>query len=294
MNTNAYGQPIKIAGKPYKHGVHCHAKGVVYDVRGYERFIAEVGIDDSSTSGSVYFKAMNVFPKQIIANLKERYPKQLGILSSYLGSLETWLITEDASVERNLVSSITNKLKKPFFYQKQLKQIADEQNMDVQIRQYLEIFETLQKVFKAQKELEWLNIPAVILAFDDLKKRPGYNVVKYEAYLKKLIALQRKGFDEIYQGNQQTISDVYEAVSYKRAILLGNPLLDGDRIVATRFLLGTDARKAMAPDLGTQANNWSNQESARRSGFDAEIVELSNLRGDIKKGKYLSRLTVRL
>lgn len=36
------------------------------------------------------------------------------------------------------------------------------------------------------------------------------------------------------------------------------------------------------PDLGTQSNNWSNQESARRSGFDAEIVELSNLRGDIQ------------
>ena len=35
----------------------------------------------------------------------------------------------------------------------------------------------------------------------------------------------------------------------------------------------------MAPDLGTQSNNWSNQESARRDGFDAEIVELSDIRG---------------
>lgn len=38
----------------------------------------------------------------------------------------------------------------------------------------------------------------------------------------------------------------------------------------------------MTPSLGTQANNWSNQESAGREGFDAEIVELSNLRGDIQ------------
>ena len=40
------------------------------------------------------------------------------------------------------------------------------------------------------------------------------------------------------------------------------------------------ARDIMTPELGTQSNNWSNQESARRSGFDAEIVELSNLRGE--------------
>ena len=38
----------------------------------------------------------------------------------------------------------------------------------------------------------------------------------------------------------------------------------------------------MTPSWGTQANNWSNQESAGREGFDAEIVELSNLRGDIQ------------
>lgn len=63
---------------------------------------------------------------------------------------------------------------------------------------------------------------------------------------------------------------------------MGNPFLDGDRIVAARYKLGPRARIAMAPDLGTQANNWSNQESARRMGFDAEIVEMSNLRGDIQ------------
>lgn len=68
----------------------------------------------------------------------------------------------------------------------------------------------------------------------------------------------------------------------KRSILLGNPLLDSDKIVASHYHLGGNARRAMAPQLGTQSNNWSNQESARRGGFDAEIVELSNLRGDIK------------
>ena len=38
----------------------------------------------------------------------------------------------------------------------------------------------------------------------------------------------------------------------------------------------------MAPELGTQSNNWSNQESARRKGFNADIVELSNLRDEVQ------------
>lgn len=101
-------------------------------------------------------------------------------------------------------------------------------------------------------------------------------------YSMKLLSLSKKGFNAIYQNNAQALADARKALENKQAILLGNPLLDGDKIVATRFKLGTRARTAMAPDLGTQSNNWSNQESARRSGFDAEIVELSNLRGDIQ------------
>ena len=34
--------------------------------------------------------------------------------------------------------------------------------------------------------------------------------------------------------------------------------------------------------MGTQRNNWSNQSSAARGGFDAEIAELSGLRGEMK------------
>jgi formylglycine-generating enzyme required for sulfatase activity len=41
----------------------------------------------------------------------------------------------------------------------------------------------------------------------------------------------------------------------------------------------------MAPALGTQPNNWSNQSSAGRNGFDAEIAELYDLRGAVKDVK---------
>ena len=90
----------------------------------------------------------------------------------------------------------------------------------------------------------------------------------------------KKGFDGIYSGDEAALVNAEKAIANKRTILLANPFLDGDKVLAARFKLGVNAHKAMAPDLGTQGNNWSNQESARRMGFDADIVELSNLRGE--------------
>lgn len=138
------------------------------------------------------------------------------------------------------------------------------------------------QVADLQKSLEWLNLPAIKLAYDDMKRSAKFNVAKYEPMLNELSTLVGNGFSGIYEGNLQSISDANRALELKKAILLGNPLLDADKIVASRYKLGMNARKAMAPDLGTQSNNWSNQESARRGGFNADIVELSNLRGDIQ------------
>lgn len=124
------------------------------------------------------------------------------------------------------------------------------------------------------ESLEWLNLPAVRLAYEDMCADKAYDAVKYGKMLQELETLAQKGFDDE--------SSISRAMELKRAILLGNPLLDPDRILAAHYYLGDAAREAMAPELGTQANNWSNQMSAPRGGFNAEIVELSNIRGDIR------------
>lgn len=284
MNINAYDKEIYMAKKLYPHGVFCHANGtLVYPLGGkYVRFEAEVGIDDTSSGGSVIFQALNVFPKKTGDELIGQYPGQIGMLSAMMDGLDTWLITPDASVEKQAVQDMVSKLKKGSFYQNALMQIAAEKDVDAQIRKYLELFEKVQGVYQVQSELEWLNIDALKLAFADMKKQKGYDVAKFEPMYNELLQLQQKGFDGIYGGDEQAIANARKALDYKRNILLGNTLLDADKVVAARFKLGSRARQAMAPDLGTQANNWSNQESARREGFDAEIVELSNLRGDIQ------------
>ena len=102
-----------------------------------------------------------------------------------------------------------------------------------------------------------------------MKKQKGYDAAKYEPMLNELVRLEKKGFKGIYNGDEQAIADAKKALECKRAILLANPLLDADKIVAARFKVGSKAHQIMTPSLGTQANNWSNQESAGREGFDA-------------------------
>ena len=56
----------------------CHANGtLVYPIKGeYVRFEAEVGIDDTSSGGSVYFQALNVVPKFVGDELIAKYPNR--------------------------------------------------------------------------------------------------------------------------------------------------------------------------------------------------------------------------
>lgn len=283
-NANINGQPIRIGGKTYEHGVLCHANGtLIYPLNDtYVRFEAEVGIDEASPIGSAYFRALNLFPEKTIKELSTKYPNEIGMLSMQLDGLNSWLVTGDASVEKQVVSGLIKSLKDGTYFQKLIQTIDAEKDVDTQIRKYLEVFDIVKDVYLVQAELEWLNVNAVQLAFADMKTQKGYDTAQYESLLNELVALNQKGFDGIYKGDAQALENARKALKNKKAILLGNPLLEGDKIVATRFKLGSNARKSMAPDLGTQANNWSNQESARRSGFDAEIVELSGLRGDIR------------
>ena len=133
------------------------------------------------------------------------------------------------------------------------------------------------------QELKWLNVPAVRLAFDDMSKSNKYDIAKYKPMILELEALNKAGFSGIQSGNAEAKANLARAVELKRQILFGNPLLATNKIVASRYILGDKARKLMAPSMGTQSNNWTNQESARRTGFDAEIVELSDWSTSLQK-----------
>ena len=127
----------------------------------------------------------------------------------------------------------------------------------------------------------WPNAANVRIAFEDMRKNKDYDVAKYESKVKELEELCSRGFEGIEQGNAEVLVRAERAVSLKREILMSNPLLDGDRIIVGRYKINGDARKVNSGSMGTQTNNWSNQTSAPRSGFNAEIAEFTNLRGEI-------------
>ncbi|MGV8134298.1 MAG: SUMF1/EgtB/PvdO family nonheme iron enzyme [Mangrovibacterium sp.] len=131
-------------------------------------------------------------------------------------------------------------------------------------------------------DIAWLNAANVRAAFEDMCKIKGYDTARYESKVKELEGLCIQGFTGINTGNPEVQSRAQRAVALKREILMSNPLLDSDKIIVGRYKVNGNARNINTSSLGTQSNNWSNQISARRGGFNAEIAELSNLRGEIQ------------
>lgn len=121
-----------------------------------------------------------------------------------------------------------------------------------------------------QAEMQYFSIESVRSAYEDFCRNKNYDAKLYGEKLSELEKLCQTGADES------------KIVMLKREILLSNPLLDNAKVIVGRYRIGANARQVWAPSLGTQNNNWSNQSSSSRSGFDAEIAELSNLRGEVK------------
>lgn len=285
-NKNPSGRKLSIAGKAYEKGLFCHANGlVVYSLDDeYVRFEAEVGIDDNSgfKQGSVYFKALNSIPSDCLSKFSQSNPQDFNTLRLLTGDLNQWLAATGTELEEQIISGKISALSDKSFYEAEFNKLKSENDLKVRTEGMLMLLQDISEVLELQDDLSWLNLKAINMSFDDMSASASFNVAKYRPMLDELTKIVNQGFKGIYKGDKFTIDQAKKALKLKHDILLGNPLLDSDKIIASRFILGMKARGASAPDLGTQSNNWSNQESARRGGFNAEIVELSNLRGDVK------------
>ncbi|MBQ1957935.1 MAG: formylglycine-generating enzyme family protein, partial [Alistipes sp.] len=121
-------------------------------------------------------------------------------------------------------------------------------------------------------EMQYFSIESVKRAYEDFCRNKDYDAKLYGEKLAALEALCSK----------KDTKEQAQIVKLKREILLSNPLLDNAKVIVGRYHVGANARQVWAPSLGTQNNNWSNQSSSSRRGFNAEIAELSDLRGEVK------------
>ena len=206
----------------------------------------------------------------------------LFLVSSSLLTFTAAAQQRNTDTERALVLKLAAYLKDSSYIKNTIRQIETEKKVETQITGYQKLHKQVQRMLLLQSELKWLNMEAIRLAYEDMKRIEGFDAVKYLPILTELEQQVKQGFGNIYSGDEAVLANAEKAVANKRAILLANPLLNGDKILTVRYQLGNRDRRAMAPELGTQSNNWSNQESARRKGFNADIVELSNLRDEVQ------------
>ena len=206
----------------------------------------------------------------------------LFLVSSSLLTFTAAAQQKNTDTERALVLKLAAYLKDSSYIKNTIRQIETEKKVETQITGYQKLHKQVQRMLLLQSELKWLNMEAIRLSYEDMKRIEGFDAVKYLPILTELEQQVKQGFGNIYSGDEAVLVNAEKAVANKRAILLANPLLNGDKILTVRYQLGNRDRRAMAPELGTQSNNWSNQESARRKGFNADIVELSNLRDEVQ------------
>lgn len=283
-NKNIKGGALAIAKEKFNHALLNPANGLlVYQLDGnYIRFESKVGIDDAGTGGSAYFGVLDFDPTTNFSRFKQENPEAYAGIKKLLTDVEYWMVAPRISYETTVAQVLIDSLQTPNFYRNKLKQIEAETDYRKQLKAVLGLIDELHRTLDLQMKLAWLNPEAVGLALDDMKKNASFDAARYLSMYNELKHLAAQGFGGIYQGDARAMANAEKALQLKRDILLANPLLDIDRIVAARYILGENDRNAMAPQMGTQNNNWSNQGSASRGGFKASIVELTGLRGDIQ------------
>ncbi|MDO5981121.1 SUMF1/EgtB/PvdO family nonheme iron enzyme [Flavivirga spongiicola] len=284
-NINGHGKKLTIQSKVYDHGIFLHADGeVVFNLNEkYVRFEALVGIDDGSNAqASVRFVVQNVSANIIKKQLVSKFPKIGPLFFNMLNiSSLSWLMSDDCLAERTVVNNLVNLLDKPEHFENLLKEAAELPKSE-QLGKYLELFKRASEIYNLQNKLKWINPVAIRLAFDNMKLNTKFKAFEYQEKLDFIEKVYATSVNGMYREDLESIKNLNKISEYKDELLLANPLLDFDKIIAVRYKLGNRARKAMAPEIGTQSNNWSSHMSARKSNFDCELSVLSNLRGDVQ------------
>lgn len=285
FNANAKDVPVVMKGVTYERTIMANANAqiVVPLDKKYVRFEAEIGLENRSSAGTVIFRLQGITGRELSEDIIAGFPAESAQFLPFAGSdMKALVTTYDANIEKHIARSVVDLLADKNYFTTRITTAGQEKELAKQVIAYLNIAQDAMKVYELQESLSWLNIQAIEEAFNDMKRNKSFDQAANQSKLSALKGLAGKGFSGIYSNDENTIKEAQQALRLKREILLANPELDMDKLIVGRYRIGTSARQINPRSLGTQNNNWSNQTSAARGGFDAEIVELSNLRGDIR------------
>ncbi|RGP18190.1 HzsA-related protein [Parabacteroides gordonii] len=130
-----------------------------------------------------------------------------------------------------------------------------------------------------QNRLKWVNPEALELAIKDMSKQKGYDAVSAKNNLSYINQHLQSVKGRLQSADSlAALKEAEVLLEKQRAILLSNPLLDMDKVIVTRFVLGDKARIATTNAMCMPMSNYMGLIDVPPSGYDAEICELSHLR----------------
>ncbi len=238
-------------------------------------------VADSIQTNNIPPDSLNV--DQQMRKLQNQFPAEMSAIMPYIRrDTSDFLSTTDGSIEATIIQRVSTDFKSSFWFDTQIRELKSEANEAKRISGLLNLFLTAHEVYQIDEQLKWLHLDAIEAAIYEMQTNSSFDLHEANSRFHELKGLVESGFDEIYNNDPAALAAARRALKLKRDILLSNPVLDFDHILVSRYKIGANARLANPSAMGTQANNWSDQSSARRRGFHAEIAELSNIRGELK------------
>ncbi len=283
LGTNFSGRPFSIGAKKYTHGVLAHANSLlVVDLKGRDivRFKSDIGIDNGSATGTAVFKVLPTSGITEAETLAKNVPQSTEVFKLFGINGSDWMTTPGFAAEIGAIKNVAKQLKSSSYIDAELAKIEKLPTELAKFAAYIKLEEEANQIRSIQDQLEWLNVKAIKDAYADFSDAKGYDKAKYQAKMDELLKISNSGFGDIYNNDSKAIANAEKALALKKEILFSNPALDFDKILVTRYGLGRAARSAGAQALGTPPANYSSHMQTRRTGYDSEIIEISNLRGD--------------
>lgn len=143
------------------------------------------------------------------------------------------------------------------------------------------------------ERLKWVNPAALELAIADMSKQKGYDEIRARKDLEYIVhnlPSVQKGETCASDTSFWIVAD--QILEKQRSILLSNPLLDMDKIVVTRFVLGQKARTATTNAMCMPMSNYMGLIDVPSTGYNAELCELSHLRTPVLKKRTIYKPTM--
>ncbi len=276
---------ISINGKKYDKGVVVLAEGqIIYNLDGkYKSFEAEIGVEDggrASASVVISFCDGRLDESILLPKLKAEHRKEMENFLYQSRTLfdEYVFPNKGVNVEKSIAQRVVefaSTVNKEYYRSK----IEEYASLDAKRQKslYTALIKEMLTLGELNEKFKWVNLQALALYLEDMKSNDKFDYTAAKSMYDELTKELEEVKAAILKGDVTYIKRAEALLALRDRLVLANPLLDGDILMA-RYKMGTDARKLMAPALGTQTNNWSNQESAVRGGYDASVSIISGVK----------------